>query len=273
MTTPPSPGARELVNEITIDAPVEVVWKALSDADELQRWFPLECRVTPGVGGSIWFAWKEMMTGESRIDIWEPNRRLRTSWEMGDPAGSGSPVRLADDYFLTARAGQTVLRLVSSGFGADASWDGMYDCIRRGWNFELRGLTHYLERHRGRDRAVAWVQQKITMPLDQMLDRLMGEGGFRAEPAWRTLRAGDQWRATNADGSPLTGEVLHFDPTGLIAIRLDQWNSALLRIEHEPAAPDGFGGLWLWFSIYGEDPARVAALEEAWKAKCAAMLG
>jgi uncharacterized protein YndB with AHSA1/START domain len=44
---------RRVEREIEINAVVEDVWKALTDANELARWFPLEARVTPGVGGKI----------------------------------------------------------------------------------------------------------------------------------------------------------------------------------------------------------------------------
>jgi len=32
---------------IVIDAPVEVVWEAISSAEELVRWFPLEAELEP----------------------------------------------------------------------------------------------------------------------------------------------------------------------------------------------------------------------------------
>lgn len=43
---------RRIEKEIEINAPLEDVWKALTDANELARWFPLEARVTPGPGGT-----------------------------------------------------------------------------------------------------------------------------------------------------------------------------------------------------------------------------
>lgn len=271
MSHPPADN-REVVNEITINAPIGAVWKAITEADELVRWFPLECKVTPGAGGSIWFSWKSMSIGEAQIEIWEPQQRLRTYWEMPSPDGSGAMARVSDEYTLSARGSATTLRLASSGFGSHSSWDGMYDSIRRGWNFELRGLQHYLERHRGKDRAVAWIQQKAAIPFDRVLDRLMGADGFNSQPSWRTLRAGARWAATNVDGSPLTGEALHVDPTGLIVIRLEQWNGALLRIEKESCSPGEHGGLWLWFSIYEASPDVAADLERRWSERCARLL-
>jgi uncharacterized protein YndB with AHSA1/START domain len=43
--------------EIEINAPIEQVWKALTEGDGLKNWFPLEARVTPGVGGKIFLSW------------------------------------------------------------------------------------------------------------------------------------------------------------------------------------------------------------------------
>jgi uncharacterized protein YndB with AHSA1/START domain len=48
---------RRLEKEIEIAVPIEEVWKALTDANELARWFPLEARVTPGLGGNIFVSW------------------------------------------------------------------------------------------------------------------------------------------------------------------------------------------------------------------------
>jgi uncharacterized protein YndB with AHSA1/START domain len=54
-----------------------MVWRALTEAEELTRHFPLEARVTPGVGGSIWISWGGAWNGELRIEIWDPPSRLR----------------------------------------------------------------------------------------------------------------------------------------------------------------------------------------------------
>ena len=46
-------GTRQQTHEIVIDAPIEAVWKAISDGEELTRWFVDEATVTPGLGGTI----------------------------------------------------------------------------------------------------------------------------------------------------------------------------------------------------------------------------
>ena len=75
---------------LTIEAPAADVWKALTDAEELTRWFVPEARVVPGVGGSLWMSWGGGMEGTTHITDWEPNRRMRTADEL--PSG-GTRIR------------------------------------------------------------------------------------------------------------------------------------------------------------------------------------
>lgn len=44
--------ARRVETEIEIDAEIGEVWKALTDENELKRWWPLDARVVQGSGGS-----------------------------------------------------------------------------------------------------------------------------------------------------------------------------------------------------------------------------
>src|SRR5689334_14016537 len=78
---------RALEDRIVLDASVEAVWRALTDAEELMRWFPLQATVEPGVGGTITLSWGESGAGGATIAIWEPNRRLRTVESRRDKAG------------------------------------------------------------------------------------------------------------------------------------------------------------------------------------------
>ena len=46
----PKPGIRLVERTLKVNAPVEAVWKALAEADEIARWFAPEARVQPGAG-------------------------------------------------------------------------------------------------------------------------------------------------------------------------------------------------------------------------------
>ena len=109
---------------IEIDRPIEEVWKAITDAKEMARWFAGKMTVEPGVGGFVLAEFCPGMEWKTIIEVWEPNRHLRLT-ENRDRVMSASGLeevmeacRLVEDFYLETQGGKTVLRLVHSGFGA-----------------------------------------------------------------------------------------------------------------------------------------------------------
>jgi uncharacterized protein YndB with AHSA1/START domain len=251
------PTGRVVEQAVAIAAPVEAVWKALTDAEELMRWFPLEARVTPGPGGKIWMSWREMYRAESRIDVWEPGRRLRIAFPVHPP------LLLATDYHIVGKGGTTVLRVVTSGFGPDADWDETYGGVRSGWAFELRGLVHYLERHRGRERRVAYARAPYHVSRAEAWSRLVGPGGWFGSPGIEHPAAGARYSVTSAAGDPLRGTVELWDPPRQAVLAVDDWNDALIRLELEEHALPGTA--MLWASTYDLAADQVEAIERRWR--------
>lgn len=253
---------RKVEAQIEINAPVEAVWKALTDGEELTRWFPREARVTPGQGGSYWISWGGDMGGESRIEVWEPNRHLRTVVLEGpwvSEKGAAPPAPIAIDYYLETRGGKTTLRLVHSGFGSGADWDEEYEGVKAGWAFELRGLRHYVERHRGTPRRVVWVEMAVAgskADLWQQLSTLLPGLGQRA---WQE---GDRYSFQASTGDRFQGTVMNFGPPKGFSGTVENMNGAVLRLLVEKC-----GGLLtasVWFSLYGLPEEEVRQLEERW---------
>jgi uncharacterized protein YndB with AHSA1/START domain len=155
-------------HEITIAAPPDEVWRAITEAAELTRWFPVTAGVEPGAGGTITYGWPPDFEGSCAIVAWDPPRHLRTGWCFQPPGIPDDEWRhVAVDWTLEGRSGSTVLRVVHSGFGAGGTWDDEFDGSNRGWEFELRSLAHYLERHRGAARETLWLRQPTSLaPAD-----------------------------------------------------------------------------------------------------------
>jgi uncharacterized protein YndB with AHSA1/START domain len=262
-----SDAGRSFETTIEIDAPPEAVWKALTDAEELTHWFPLEARVTPGVGGSLWISWGSGWDSEMRIEIWEPNRRLRAvslprpafDAEGGHVATTEPPAPLAVDYYIEGHSGKTVLRLVHSGFGRGPSWDDEYDSIRKGWKFELRGLRHYLERHLGHARAVAWARKTTDLGVDEAWARLLGAGSLVVEGKLDGLKEGDCYGFRAATGDIFEGVVQQCTPPWDFSGTVRGLNDALLRIATERFT--GKTSVNVWLSTYGLDENSVQAFQ------------
>jgi uncharacterized protein YndB with AHSA1/START domain len=245
---------RSVERQVEIDAPVEAVWKALTDAEELTRWFPLNARVTPGLGGSIWKHWESEAEGgeDERIEIWKPGRHLRTAGSEGEWAG------IATDYYLEGKGGGTILRVVSSGFGEGEKWDEIIGGWGRGWDFELRSLRHYLERHAGQSRIVAWAVAPYSCTPETAWAHLTGPGGWFGTEGLAGLDAGGSYAAEAVSGDALAGAVLVWDPPRQFAGRVEGWNDGLFRVELYD------GRVMLWLSTYGVPEADVAALQGRW---------
>lgn len=252
--------------QLEINAPVDAVWKALTTAEELQRWFPLNAKVTPGPGGTIMTSWGAPWDGEAKIEIWEPNHHLKTGWPYSmaskeDP----QPVPVSVDYHLESKGGKTTLRLVHSGFGHGNTWDHEFDGVSRGWAFELRGLRHYLENHAGQNRRVAWVRKPVTGSPSTIMPNVIGPKGraFRGELAG--LREGDPFRLEVVGANlSLEGKVAVNTPPRAFAGTVDSLNNGFMRVEMENCA--GEEQIWAWISTYGIPVERVAEVQKTLEA-------
>jgi uncharacterized protein YndB with AHSA1/START domain len=234
---------RSAEGQISIDATPEQVWKALTDERELVRWFPLDARVEPGSGGSVFMSWRNEFAATMKILVWDPPRQLRTSWSFHQ----GDEISQITDYLIEGKGGSTVIRAVTSGFPLDASWDGWVEGTKRGWAFELRSLKHYLERHNGELRHVVYLRRRIPIS---------------SQSAWARL-VGDQELAPWLGG----GQVFDRQPESQHAAVVNDPADALFRVSIEPGGPGTEQReVVLWLSAWGDQGRRVAELETRWTA-------
>lgn len=226
---------RTAEGSVEVEASHERVWRALTDAEELVRWFPLEASVErPGVGGRIWMSWGGEQGAWVAIEAWDPPRHLRTSWSWGE-----GPAQVTD-YWLEGEGGRTRVRVVTSGFPADASWDDMVEGTRLGWLFELRQLQHYLERHDGEARRAVYIRRRVPLPREAAWERLT-EGLDLAALAHDVVDRTPPWQFAAVSRDPpdgllrLTIDPTHDDPDARdVSVWLCAWGTARERVD--PAA-------------------------------------
>ncbi|NIR47874.1 SRPBCC domain-containing protein [candidate division KSB1 bacterium] len=264
---------RKIEKTVEIAAPVADVWKAITQAEKLKQWFPLDAEVKPGVGGKVRISWGDKFVWEFRVDVWVEEEHLRLvydhntdfntleepeSQEMVLDAGQ----QLAVDYFLEARSGKTVLRLVHSGFGHEDSWDEEYDAVRRGWNSELMGLKHYVEHHFGAERSVAWANMLCAQPVELIWQKLMGDEGFVSEGSLKEMTEGDAYEVKASTGESFRGTIAYFNPPMDFVATAENLNNALLRVWIEEYRGKRVANVWL--SAYGLPEAEVAEFQARW---------
>jgi uncharacterized protein YndB with AHSA1/START domain len=231
---------RSQTHEIIIDAPIEAVWKAIADGEELTRWFVEEASVEPRVGGMITISWDGEEKSSGTIEAWEPNTKLRKKLDPIDmgTVKSDPAAPMIDEYTIERRDGKTVLRLVCSGIPDAPEWDGFYNGTDSGWASFLRTLRHYLEHHSGQPRTTI----KIIGPSDASF-----------EEAWARLTAALASR----------GRIV-FDkrPTALEAV-IPEAGDAYLWHTMSGGGPKKF--VYTLLSVYGKSPAEVETIRATWQ--------
>ena len=134
----------EVRREVVVEAPLERVWRAITEADQLVHWFPdkiAEVDLRPG--GAIRIEWQDGEFDDGTIDVVEAPSRFAFRWHG---AGFDSPETLVE-FTLEPTADGTRVVVIENGFSKvreekrESAWhdnDG-------GWAKELGELKTYLE--------------------------------------------------------------------------------------------------------------------------------
>jgi uncharacterized protein YndB with AHSA1/START domain len=252
--------SRTFSMSLEINATPEDVWRALTDAGELTRWFPLQARVTPGTGGTVFWGWDDRWAWESAIAEWEPGKRLRLlenrpAFDVNGQPLQGPSRQMAMEFTLETDAGRTILRLVHSGFGDGTSWDDELESVSAGWQFELRGLRHYLEHHKRRDRQHAAVHHVTSLDMDEVWRRLLSPAAFGVDGQ---LAQDEQIVIRAATGDKIAGTVAWHNPGRDLFVIVDDLDQGVFRLSTWRA--EGKTGLQVWMTTY--DPRHGARVSE-----------
>jgi uncharacterized protein YndB with AHSA1/START domain len=135
---------RTIELETTVEAPREAVFRALTDAGELARWFPSSAESDPRPGGE--FTYRFEFDDASRNHTYSgqylelvDGERLAYPWH-----GALGETRV--DVRLEQAGAGTRVRLSHSGWGEGERWDESVELHRQGWNAFLENLKRYVER-------------------------------------------------------------------------------------------------------------------------------
>jgi uncharacterized protein YndB with AHSA1/START domain len=137
--------------EVVIAAPVDRVWKLVTEAEHLGRWFGdagAEVELRPG--GAMELRWAQHGTSRGRVEAVEPPRLFAFRWApFKDPSGvdltDGNSTRV--EFTLSEEGEGTRLRVVESGFESLATSEEQrrknLEGNTEGWRLELGELQEY----------------------------------------------------------------------------------------------------------------------------------
>jgi uncharacterized protein YndB with AHSA1/START domain len=226
--------ARSYEKNFEVAAPVESVWKAITEGDELTRWFCQEARCEPDIGGQQHIDWGGGAKATGVITVWKPNAHLRTEAVRSDldnsmSAGKSEPY--ATDWYLEHQGGVTRVRMVASGFGEGPDWDHEYDGTFHGWDMFHKTMKHYLEHHRGHASANVVLYAVLSVPLSEAWSRLMSAEGLIKSGGLGDLTIGAPFRFETSQGDRFAGVVHNYVPGKTFSAMVENLNKAILNIE------------------------------------------
>jgi uncharacterized protein YndB with AHSA1/START domain len=135
--------ADRIERDIVVDAPVEVVWRVVTEPDQISQWFADTAEIDLRPGGEGTLTWDARATNEAAtvslvVESLEPPLRFAFRWEQ---------TRLVE-FTLAAEGDGTRLRVVESGFAALAPEEGKarYDAHSAGWDAHLANVRDYVSR-------------------------------------------------------------------------------------------------------------------------------
>ncbi len=228
---------RQVRAEMRTTASPGEVWAAWADPAHLQRWFPDRADGEAREGGSMRYSFDRFHYDfPYRVLVAEPGERLALYGELGDRSGILEVV-------IEKAGGETVLRLVNSGFREGAEWDDEYEGVDSGWKVMMAVLKLYLEQYFGKPRAQAFHMRPAAFEYDKLPPYYLTAGGLTR---WLALSAsiggvGAPCRLELIGGGTLTGHVLEITRRETLV----RWNEI-----------DGV----LAFKAFGMGPKRMLAL-------------
>lgn len=235
--------------EVALDASAEEVWQALTDSQGISSWFAPEVKANQGVGEGVTLSWGGDMAYTTKITGWDKNSLV----EWTDPPWEEGGLPSVVSFQIKAQGDKTVLKLVHSGFGADAQWDEQFEGMRSGWTYFLFNLQHYLRYHKGTARQI--INERL--PVAGLRSEVFGKLLKALDDAADTVEIGQSLMLSGMDGEQWLAEVAVLVAGRALGLRVQDWNEGLLFIEIEPGQKDSSVGFWL--STYGVEAKQYGA--------------
>ncbi len=130
---------RGYAHRVNVNAPVEMIWRVLTEVEFLAVWCGPGARVSARANGGFFIRLNGELEREAHIDVFEPKRRLRLIY-LTPPELQDSEAVIIDDFILDTEQGVGVVRLLGSGFPPEEAWDPLFQRLRAGWGLALARL-------------------------------------------------------------------------------------------------------------------------------------
>jgi len=248
------PDGRRIETEIRTSATPEAAWQAWTDPAEISRWFTDDARGEAKPGGVLVWTFRGFGEIPYPVAVADAPHHLVLAGEI---PGRGP---FALEILIRRSGGETVVRLVNSGFLEGAEWDDEYEGVQSGWEGSLALLKHYLERHPDQPRRAALIVRPAAVGAKELY-RHFSEG--EALAGWLTSagglgEVGASASLTLHEGAKLTGRVIAATGREKV-VTWEEEDGSVLELKGFGAAGRRMVGVRI--TTWGADPGRLDRLQ------------
>ncbi len=140
----------QIEKEILIEAPIDVVWRVVTQPDQIKQWFSSEAELEGWAGGEGRLSFEQDQTYYLEVETFEPPHRFAYRWFHEKETKARPENSMLVEFTLQAEAGKTRLRVVESGFDkidwSEEAKARYADDHSSGWQFFLERLRDYAVR-------------------------------------------------------------------------------------------------------------------------------
>jgi len=189
--------------ELCTQAGPDRVYAAFADPRHLSNWFTEGARGEAKEGSTMTWEFRRFgLEIEVKVLSAKPGRLLVL--EAPRPGRPPNVLEVSIEHFR----GETILRLVNSGFLSGAEWDDEVAGVESGWTMALAALRYYLERRYGERRLDFLLMRPARFDVADAFRRYTTAEGLEEWIAREARFDGDAFEMTLADGRTLAGEVV-----------------------------------------------------------------
>ncbi len=149
-------GTERIVLAITLKATPARVYRALTEAAEIEKWFFPEAVTDPRPGGRYKFTWHSQHAASNHVREGEfieviPGKKVSYTWDARhiqagkDPGTRELPTVV--EFLLEEVPAGTRLTLTHSGWGDDPAWRELFTFHDEGWEFFIGNLGDVVAGH------------------------------------------------------------------------------------------------------------------------------
>jgi len=196
---------RVIRDEIKTSASPQQSWEAWADPGKISQWFVDRAEGKSEAGADItWFFDKFNMELHYKVLEAVPGERFAILW----PGPMPPPGIL--EVIIEREGGETLIRLVNSGFREDAQLNEEYEGVVSGWHTSLALLREYVENYFGEPRTNILVMQPAQFEYARVA-RYFREPELLAKWLTKSGSIGDMGEACKLvlrGGESVTGRVI-----------------------------------------------------------------